>query len=96
MFLAFSEYTSEYISEYTSVKKINQLAAEMMISVTTRNMGELNWILENKIPLNKMIAFTGTKISTLEFSLTLENTPNNVGTLGDFSRPLEVYKTFYP
>ncbi|WP_133298118.1 hypothetical protein [Candidatus Ornithobacterium hominis] len=95
MFLAFSEYTSEYTSEYISVKK-NQLAAEMMISVTTRNMEELNWVLENEIPLNEMIAFTGTKLSSLEFSLTLENTPNNVGTLGNFSRPLEVYKTFYP
>lgn len=68
----------------------------MMISVTTRNMEELNWVLENEIPLNEMIAFIGTKFSSLEFSLTLENTPNNVGTLGNFSRPLEVYKTFYP
>lgn len=66
-------------------KKQHRLAPEMMISVSARNEKELNWILETEIPTDKMIAFTGTKLSpqALYNRLNELKIPAILGTLGN-------------
>lgn len=69
-------------------KKQHRLAPEMMLSVSARNEKELDWILETGIPTEKMIAFTGTKLSdpSLYSRLNDLKIPVILGTLGNLDR----------
>lgn len=69
-------------------KKQHRLAPEMMISVSARNEKELDWILDTEIPTEKMIAFTGTKLSDKNLYQRLNelNIPAILGTLGNLDR----------
>lgn len=69
-------------------KKQHRLAPEMMLSVSARNKKELDWILDAGIPTEKMIAFTGTKLSNQELYDTLNelNIPVILGTLGNLDQ----------
>lgn len=66
-------------------EKLHKLAPEMMISVSTRNERELDWILKTDIPKDKMVAFTGTRLSkeSLYDSIRSLGIPVNLGTLGN-------------
>lgn len=66
-------------------EKLHKLAPEMMISVSARNQQELDWILATDIPHDKMVAFTGTKLSSPQLYKNLEKLgiPVNLGTLGN-------------
>ncbi|MDO5655276.1 MAG: glycerophosphodiester phosphodiesterase family protein [Flavobacteriaceae bacterium] len=72
-------------------KKQNRLAPEMMISVSARNEKELDWILETEIPVEQMIAFTGTQLSRPELYNRLNELkiPVILGTLGNLDRRAE-------
>lgn len=72
-------------------KKQHSLAPEMLISVSARNMEELDWILELNIQNDKMIAFTGTKLSQPELYNKLDalEIPAILGTLGNLDRRAE-------
>ncbi|MDO1500289.1 glycerophosphodiester phosphodiesterase family protein [Winogradskyella maritima] len=40
-----------------------ELAPELMLSVSARNMKEFQWLMDSGIPTENMIAFTGTRLS---------------------------------
>lgn len=69
-------------------KKLHKLAPEMLISASARNEKELDWILETSIPTDKIIAFTGTKLSNENLYKKLKNLkiPAILGTLGNLDR----------
>lgn len=69
-------------------KKLNKLAPEMMISVSARNEVEKDEILKSGIPTEKMMAFTGTKLSSekLYQELREKKIPVNLGTLGNLDK----------
>ncbi|MXV38618.1 glycerophosphodiester phosphodiesterase [Flavobacteriaceae bacterium Ap0902] len=69
-------------------KKLHQLAPEINLSVSARNMQELDWLLKTKIPTTKMIAFTGTRLSkdTLYERLNQLKIPAILGTLGNLDK----------
>lgn len=69
-------------------KKLHQLAPAMQLSVSARNEKELNWLLETDIPTDKMIAFTGTRLSevTLYKRLNQLKIPAILGTLGNLDK----------
>ena len=68
--------------------KQHRLAPEMLISVSARNEQELDWILDTNIPVEQMIAFTGTKLSQPELYNRLNELkiPAILGTLGNLDR----------
>lgn len=68
--------------------KQNKLAPEMLISVSARNEEELNRILDTDIPVNQMIAFTGTRLSPPELYQRLNEMkiPAILGTLGNLDK----------
>ncbi|MRJ10575.1 glycerophosphodiester phosphodiesterase [Ornithobacterium rhinotracheale] len=72
-------------------EKLHKLAPEMMISVSARNQQELDWILATDIPHDKMVAFTGTKLSSKQLYKNLEKLgiPVNLGTLGNLDKSAE-------
>ncbi|MBV7441239.1 glycerophosphodiester phosphodiesterase family protein [Weeksellaceae bacterium TAE3-ERU29] len=72
-------------------EKLHKLAPEMMISVSARNHEELNKILDTNIPHNKMLAFTGTRLSpqSLFDELKKLKIPINLGTLGNLDKKAE-------
>ena len=80
-------------------KKQHRLAPEMLISVSARNEEELEWILDEGIPTEQMIAFTGTRLSEPELYERLNELkiPAILGTLGNLdnrakSRGDDMYK----
>lgn len=71
--------------------KLHKLAPEMLLSVSARNNDELNRILAANIPSNKMVAFTGTRLSdqALYDRLKEMQIPIILGTLGNLDRMAE-------
>lgn len=83
------------ISYTTSqAKKLYQLAPDMMISVSARNQRELEEVLKLGIPTEKMLAFTGTRLSSQELydNLKSKKIPINLGTLGNLDKRAEAKK----
>ncbi|SUP53661.1 cytoplasmic glycerophosphodiester phosphodiesterase [Weeksella virosa] len=72
-------------------EKLHRLAPEMMLSVNMRNERELNDLLESDIPSNRMIAFTGTRLSdkSLYQKIHQEDIMVILGTLGNLDKQAE-------
>ena len=72
-------------------KKIHEVAPEMLISATIRNEEELNRTLETGIPQEKILAFTGIKLSekSLYEKLASKKIPSILGTLGNLDKRAE-------
>ncbi|MGI9527283.1 MAG: glycerophosphodiester phosphodiesterase family protein [Weeksellaceae bacterium] len=82
-------------------EKLHKLSPESLLSVSARNMQELDWMLNTKIPTEKMVAFTGTKLSSDELYKKLNELkiPAILGTLGNLdkraaARGDHLYKTW--
>lgn len=69
-------------------QKLHKLAPNILLSVSARNERELDWILATSIPTEKMIAFTGTKLSNQELYDRIKNLtiPMILGTLGNLDK----------
>lgn len=72
-------------------EKLHQVAPEMLLSVSARNDDELNRILQTNIPREKMVAFTGTRLSdeSLYKRLAGLRIPAILGTLGNLDKRAE-------
>lgn len=69
-------------------EKIHRLAPEAFISVAIRNEEELKRMQSSNIPLDKMIAFTGTRAKSPKFYQQLDELgiPTILGTLGNLDK----------
>ena len=69
-------------------KKLNQLAPEMLLSVSMRNEREFEEMMNSGIPKEKMVAFTGTNRSpkSLYDKIHRENIMVIFGTLGNIDK----------
>ncbi len=69
-------------------RKLYNLAPDMLLSVSARNMEELGWLLDSQIPTDNVVAFTGTKLSAPVLYKELGNLqiPAILGTLGNLDR----------
>ncbi|MTE27534.1 glycerophosphodiester phosphodiesterase family protein [Winogradskyella ouciana] len=69
-----------------------KLAPELLLSVSARNHEELDRLLQTEIPIENMIAFTGTRISNASLYKRLhdENIVCILGTLGNLDKQAEV------
>lgn len=56
---------------FAAAKKLHKMAPEMMLSVTIRNMGEIERMEESGIPWSRVIAFTGVSERSQEFNQAL-------------------------
>ena len=81
--------------------KIHKLAPEAFISVSIRNEEELRQMKNAGIPLDRMIAFTGTRTKSKEFYQQLDQLgiPAILGTLGNLdnrarARGDNIYQTY--
>lgn len=65
--------------------RVHRLAPEAYISVSIRNEEELQWIKDTRISLDRLIAFTGTRLSSPRLYQQLEELgiPAILGTLGN-------------
>ena len=72
-------------------KSAYTLAPELLISVSARNHNEFNRLMEAKIPMENMLAFTGTRLSdaSLFKRLHAENIVCMLGTLGNLDKQTE-------
>jgi len=72
-------------------KSAYALAPELLISVSARNHNEFNRLMEAKIPMENMLAFTGTRLSdaSLFKRLHAENIVCMLGTLGNLDKQTE-------
>ncbi len=82
-------------------KKIHRLAPEAFISVSVRNEEELQWAKDSGIPLDRMIAFTGTRPSSKNLYRELDRLgiPAILGTLGNLDKRAKargdnIYQTY--
>ena len=82
--------------------KAYELAPELLLSVTARNQEELTWLLETDIPVENMIAFTGTRLSDVSLYNELHKLgiQTMLGTLGNLDKQAEakgdaLYKTWH-
>lgn len=75
-------------------EKLHELAPEMLLSVAARNHQELDRILQTNIPPQKMVAFTGTRLSeeSLYQRLASLKIPAILGTLGNLDKQAEARK----
>lgn len=75
-------------------EKLHELAPEMLLSVAARNHQELDRILQTNIPPQKMVAFTGTRLSeeSLYQRLVSLKIPAILGTLGNLDKQAEARK----
>lgn len=73
------------------LKKAYQFAPDLLMSVSARNQQELDWLLETKIPLSNMLAFTGTKLSdtSLYHNIHKLGIKTMLGTLGNLDKQAE-------
>jgi len=69
-------------------KKAYQLAPELLLSVSARNMKEFNWLLDAEIPTKNMLAFTGTRLSpdSLYTAIHKKGIKTILGTLGNLDK----------
>jgi len=82
--------------------KAYKLAPDLLLSVSARNLQELDWLLSSKIPTQNMLAFTGTRISSpiLYNKLHELEIKAILGTLGNLDKQAEtrgdnLYKDWY-
>lgn len=82
-------------------EKLHRLAPEMMLSVSMRNEREFNEMIDSEIPTNRMVAFTGTKLSdkSLFNKIHQEDIMVILGTLGNLDKQAEargnnIYKKY--
>ena len=66
-------------------KSAYQLAPEFLLSVSARNMEEFQWLMDSEIPVENMIAFTGTRLSNRNLYKALHDKKilTMLGTLGN-------------
>jgi glycerophosphoryl diester phosphodiesterase len=73
-------------------KTAYQLAPNLLLSVSARNNEEFNRLLDAKIPIENMLAFTGTRLSDASLFIRLHD--NNIvcmlGTLGNLDKSAAV------
>jgi glycerophosphoryl diester phosphodiesterase len=71
--------------------RAHDLAPDLLLSVSARNMQELDWLLSSKIPTRNMLAFTGTRISSpiLYNKLHELEIKTILGTLGNLDKQAE-------
>jgi len=69
-------------------KKAYKWAPELLLSVSARNVKELNWLLESNIPTENMLAFTGTRLSPNDFykKVQKQGIKTILGTLGNLDK----------
>ena len=69
-------------------KKIHSLAPKAFISMSIRNEEELQWAKDSGIPLDRMVAFTGTRLSSKKLYMELDRLgiPAILGTLGNLDK----------
>ena len=72
-------------------EELHKIAPEMLLSVSARNDDELTRILQTNIPVEKMVAFTGTRLSDESLYKRLESLhiPAILGTLGNLDKRAE-------
>lgn len=72
----------------SQAKELHAIAPEMLISVSARNENELDKILQTNIPKHKMVAFTGTMLSSEKLFQRLASLkiPAILGTLGNLDK----------
>ncbi|WP_068597356.1 glycerophosphodiester phosphodiesterase family protein [Vaginella massiliensis] len=72
-------------------KKLHRLAPEMMLSVSMRNEREMKEHIQSEIPKNRMVAFTGTRLSDpkLYEAIHQHNIMVILGTLGNLDKQAE-------
>jgi glycerophosphoryl diester phosphodiesterase len=72
-------------------KAAHQLAPELLLSVSARNMKEFNWLLASGIPTKNMSAFTGTRLSPDSLYTAIHNKgiKTILGTLGNLDKQAE-------
>ncbi len=68
-----------------------QLAPDLLLSVSARNQEELDWLLETAIPIENMLAFTGTRLSDVNLYDKLHELgiQTMLGTLGNLDKQAE-------
>lgn len=66
----------------------HKAAPNLLLSVSARNNEELDWLLHSKIPIQNMIAFTGTRLSSETFYKRIHNLgiTTMLGTLGNLDK----------
>ncbi len=71
--------------------KAYDLAPDLLLSVSARNLEELDWLLETEIPKQNMIAFTGTRLSDVKLydKLHTLGITTMLGTLGNLDKQAE-------
>ena len=71
--------------------KAYKLAPNLLLSVSARNLEELNWLLETDIPTENMLAFTGTRLSDAKLYNELHRLgiTTMLGTLGNLDKQAE-------
>ena len=69
-------------------KKAYELAPDLLLSVSARNQQEFDWLLESEVPLQNMLAFTGTKLSdtVLYRNIHEKGIKTMLGTLGNLDK----------
>lgn len=70
---------------------VHELNNDLMISVSIRNQEEWSRMKNSKVPTNRMVAFTGTRLSTKALFDTLHHydIPAILGTLGNLDKRVE-------
>ncbi len=86
---------------FPAAKKLHSLAPELMLSVTIRNMEEINMLEETGIPWSRVVAFTGISERTVDFNTALHEKGvfTILGVLGNLDKSAEargdrIYATF--
>lgn len=74
-----------------AAKKAYNLAPDLLLSVSARNMKEFNWLLDSEIPTKNMLAFTGTHLSpdSLYIAIQEKGIKTILGTLGNLDKQAE-------
>jgi len=65
-----------------------KLAPDLLLSVSARNEKELDWLLHSNIPIENMLAFTGTRLSPNDFYKKVQShgIKTILGTLGNLDK----------
>lgn len=74
-----------------AAKAAHALAPDLLLSVSARNEQEWQWMLDSDIPLDRMLAFTGTRLSDVSLykSIHDKGVLCMLGTLGNLDKQAE-------
>ncbi|MDP5081822.1 MAG: glycerophosphodiester phosphodiesterase family protein [Winogradskyella sp.] len=77
--------------DVAQAKSAYNLAPELLLSVSARNHDEVNRLFKTKIPMENMLAFTGTRLSDVSLfqRLSDKNIVSMLGTLGNLDKQAE-------